>query len=138
YDGIASFTDLMKFFEKLPNPDKQFAVMPGIAHASLQQKNYAIVHHILLSFFTQPEPIYRGEHKRRSTQPFSVARVEEVSRYQELNVTRTLNHERHPEVRPRGDLAPGSLEGATAPLAGQIRAASFEARAQASACAART
>src|SRR5262249_36648065 len=62
YDGIASFTDLMKFFEKLPNPDKQFAVMPGIAHASLQQKNYAIVHHILLSFFTQPEPIYRGEH----------------------------------------------------------------------------
>ena len=62
YDGIASLTDLMKFFEKLPNPDKQFAVMPGIAHASLQQKNYAIVHHILLSFFTQPEPIYRGEH----------------------------------------------------------------------------
>ena len=50
----------MKFFEKLPNPDKQFAVMPGIAHASLQQKNYAIVYHILLSFFTQPEPVYRG------------------------------------------------------------------------------
>jgi pimeloyl-ACP methyl ester carboxylesterase len=60
YDGIASFQDLVEFFEKLPNPDKQFAVMPGIAHASLQQKNYAIVHHILLSFFTQPEPIYRG------------------------------------------------------------------------------
>jgi pimeloyl-ACP methyl ester carboxylesterase len=60
YDGIASFQDLVKFFEKLPNPDKQFAVMPGIAHASLQQKNYAIVYHILLSFFTQPEPIYRG------------------------------------------------------------------------------
>jgi pimeloyl-ACP methyl ester carboxylesterase len=60
YDGIAGFDDLMKFFEKLPNPDKQFAVMPGIAHASLQQKNYAIVYHILLSFFTQPEPVYRG------------------------------------------------------------------------------
>ena len=60
YDGIASFQDLVKFFEKLPNPDKQFTVMPGIAHASLQQKNYAIVYHILLSFFTQPEPIYRG------------------------------------------------------------------------------
>ncbi|MEA2938071.1 MAG: hypothetical protein QOC56_1575 [Alphaproteobacteria bacterium] len=62
WDGIASLQDLMKFFEKLPNPDKQFAVMPGIAHASLQQKNYAIVHHILLSFFTQPEPVYRGNH----------------------------------------------------------------------------
>src|SRR5262245_32812734 len=62
YDGIASFEDLTRFFEKLPNPDKQFAVMPGIAHASIQQKNYAIVYHILLSFFSQPEPIYRGEH----------------------------------------------------------------------------
>jgi pimeloyl-ACP methyl ester carboxylesterase len=58
YDGIASFDDLLKFFEKLPNPDKTFAVMPGIAHASFQQKNYMIAYHILLSFFTQPEPIY--------------------------------------------------------------------------------
>jgi alpha-beta hydrolase superfamily lysophospholipase len=58
YDGIASFDDLLKFFEKLPNPDKQFAVMPGIAHASFQQKNYMIAFHILLSFFTQPEAIY--------------------------------------------------------------------------------
>ena len=60
WDGIASFDDLMKFFEKLPNPDKQFAVMPGIAHASLQQKNYALVYHILLSWFTQPDPVYTG------------------------------------------------------------------------------
>jgi pimeloyl-ACP methyl ester carboxylesterase len=60
YDGIASFDDLVKFFEKLPNPDKQFAVMPGIAHASLQQKNYALVYHILLSWFTQPDPVYTG------------------------------------------------------------------------------
>jgi pimeloyl-ACP methyl ester carboxylesterase len=58
YDGIASFDDLLKFFEKLPNPDKTFSVMPGIAHASFQQKNYMIAYHILLSFFTQPEPIY--------------------------------------------------------------------------------
>ncbi len=60
YDGIASFRDLVKFFEKLPNPDKQFAVMPGIAHASFHQKNYAICYHILASFFAQPAPIYRG------------------------------------------------------------------------------
>jgi pimeloyl-ACP methyl ester carboxylesterase len=62
YDGIASFQDLLKFFERLPNPDKQFAVMPGIAHASFQQKNYAICYHILASFFAQPAPIYRGAH----------------------------------------------------------------------------
>jgi pimeloyl-ACP methyl ester carboxylesterase len=60
YDGIAGFGDLLAFFEKLPNADKQFAVMPGISHASFQQKNYALVYHILLSFFSQPEPIYRG------------------------------------------------------------------------------
>jgi pimeloyl-ACP methyl ester carboxylesterase len=61
YDGIAGFDDLVKFFAKLPNPDKQFTVMPGIAHASFQQKNYRLVYHILASFFSQPEPVYRGE-----------------------------------------------------------------------------
>jgi pimeloyl-ACP methyl ester carboxylesterase len=60
WDGIASFDDLVAFFAKLPNPDKHFAVMPGISHASFQQKNYALVYHILLGFFAQPEPIYRG------------------------------------------------------------------------------
>jgi len=60
YDGIASVDDLLKFFAKLPNPDKQFAMMPGIAHASFQQKNYAICYHILANFFSQPAPIYRG------------------------------------------------------------------------------
>jgi pimeloyl-ACP methyl ester carboxylesterase len=59
YDGIAGLDDLIAFFTRLPNPDKQFAVMPGIAHASFQQKNYALVHHILASFFAQPDPVYR-------------------------------------------------------------------------------
>jgi pimeloyl-ACP methyl ester carboxylesterase len=58
YDGIAGLADLLKFFELLPNPDKQFAIMPGIAHASLHQKNYMIALHIMRSFFTQPAPVY--------------------------------------------------------------------------------
>jgi len=60
WDGIAGLDDLIEFFKKLPNPDKQFAVMPGISHASFQQKNYMLVYHILLSFFSQPAPLYRG------------------------------------------------------------------------------
>lgn len=60
WDGIAGFDDLIEFFRRLPNPDKQFAVMPGISHASFQQKNYMLVYHILLGFFSQPEPVYRG------------------------------------------------------------------------------
>ena len=60
YDGIASMEDLVDFFGKLPTPDKAFAVMPGIAHASIQQKNFRIVYHILHAFFSQPAPMYGG------------------------------------------------------------------------------
>jgi len=60
YDGVAGIVDLYEFFAKLPNPDKQFAHMPGVAHASFQQKNYELVYHILWSFFTQPAPVYTG------------------------------------------------------------------------------
>jgi pimeloyl-ACP methyl ester carboxylesterase len=58
YDGIAGFDDLVEFFKRLPNPDKQFAVMAGISHASFQQKNYLTAYHLLHAFFTQPEPVY--------------------------------------------------------------------------------
>jgi pimeloyl-ACP methyl ester carboxylesterase len=60
WDGIASIEDLLEFFKLLPNPDKQFTVMPGISHASFQGKNYELALHILLSFFSQPAPVYRG------------------------------------------------------------------------------
>ena len=60
FDGIASVEDLIEFFERLPNADKQFTVMAGISHASFQQINYRMVYHILHSFFTQPAPLYRG------------------------------------------------------------------------------
>ena len=61
FDGIAGFDDLIAFFKRLPSPDKQFSVMAGISHASFQQINYLTVFHILHAFFTQPEPIYRGD-----------------------------------------------------------------------------
>jgi alpha-beta hydrolase superfamily lysophospholipase len=60
WDGIAAVDDLMEFFKRLPNPDKQFSVMAGISHASFQQKNYLTVYHILHAYFTRPEPIYLG------------------------------------------------------------------------------
>ncbi len=60
WDGIASVDDLLDFFKLLPNPDKQFAVMPGISHASFHCKNYELCLHILLGFFSQPEPVYQG------------------------------------------------------------------------------
>jgi len=54
------WTTLLEFFRRLPNPDKQFAVMSGISHASFQQINYLMVYQILHAFFVQPEPVYRG------------------------------------------------------------------------------
>ena len=60
YDGIAGFQDLLNFFAKIPSPDKQFSVMPGIAHASFQERNVAIAYHVLDGFFSQPKPVYRG------------------------------------------------------------------------------
>ena len=60
HDGIAGFDDLAEFFKRIPNPDKQFAVMPGLAHSTFHQKNYLIGLHILQAFFSQPDPVYRG------------------------------------------------------------------------------
>jgi pimeloyl-ACP methyl ester carboxylesterase len=60
YDGIAGLDDLIEFFKRLPNADKQFTVMAGISHASFQQKNYLGVYHILHAFFTQPQAVYRS------------------------------------------------------------------------------
>ncbi len=60
YDGIAGFDDLVEFWKRLPNPDKQFSVLAGISHASFQQKNYRMVYHVLHAYFTQPAPAYAG------------------------------------------------------------------------------
>ncbi len=62
FDGIAGIDDLLAFFAKLPNPDKQFSVMTGISHASFQQKNYLMVYDILETFFTRPAPVYVSGH----------------------------------------------------------------------------
>lgn len=60
WDGIASEEDVVAFFSRLPNPDKHLAVVPGVAHASLHERNGAIVHHLLHAFFSRPEPVYPG------------------------------------------------------------------------------
>jgi pimeloyl-ACP methyl ester carboxylesterase len=59
YDGIAAFADIVAFFTALPNADKELAVMPDIAHGSFTQMNYMRAYHVLLTFFTRPEPVLR-------------------------------------------------------------------------------
>ena len=59
FDGIAHINDIINFYLLLPNSDKQFVMMPGISHASFQQKNYLLVYDILYGFFSLTEPVYK-------------------------------------------------------------------------------
>ena len=61
WDGIATDKDLLDFFSKLPNPDKQFTVMPGIAHTSLRSKNWRMVYDLIDSCCSRTGPVYTGK-----------------------------------------------------------------------------
>lgn len=54
HDGIASLHDIVSFFEKLPNPDKQFTVLPGSAHIAQFGLNYRRFYHVLFGFLNMP------------------------------------------------------------------------------------
>jgi pimeloyl-ACP methyl ester carboxylesterase len=60
FDGIASMSDLLSFFDRLAHPDKQLVVMQGIAHSSTRSKNYRMVYHLIERSLSQPAPIYTG------------------------------------------------------------------------------
>ena len=54
HDGIASEEDLLDFFRLLPNPDRQFVVLPGAAHALVFGYNRHQLWHVVHSFLTMP------------------------------------------------------------------------------------
>ncbi len=54
YDGIASVQDILNFFAKLPNPDRQFAILAGAAHAMTLGINRAQLWHTMHGFLDMP------------------------------------------------------------------------------------
>ncbi|MEO7403261.1 MAG: alpha/beta fold hydrolase [Burkholderiales bacterium] len=54
YDGIAAEPDLFDFFARLPNKDKQFVVLAGIAHNPMMGVKRAKFFHALHGFLTAP------------------------------------------------------------------------------------
>jgi len=54
YDGIASETDLLDFLHRLPNEDRQYAVIPGAAHSLVWSLNRRGLWHVMHSFLTMP------------------------------------------------------------------------------------
>jgi pimeloyl-ACP methyl ester carboxylesterase len=61
WDGIATDKDVLAFFERLPNPDKQLTVMPGIAHTSLRSRNWRMVYDLIDSCCSRTGPVYTGK-----------------------------------------------------------------------------
>jgi pimeloyl-ACP methyl ester carboxylesterase len=57
YDGIASVADLQAFFNKLPNGDRQFIILPGTAHSVVLATNRQLFWHVTRAFLTMPSPI---------------------------------------------------------------------------------
>jgi alpha-beta hydrolase superfamily lysophospholipase len=55
YDGISTEEDLLDFFTKLPTPDKQYAVIPGAAHAVGTSLTRAELWHVVREFLTLPK-----------------------------------------------------------------------------------
>ncbi|HEX9392308.1 MAG TPA: alpha/beta hydrolase [Usitatibacteraceae bacterium] len=54
HDGIATDEDLMGFFAKLPNPDKQMTKIAGLAHTAFLGVNRERFWHVLQAFLTMP------------------------------------------------------------------------------------
>jgi len=57
HDGIATMADLLEFFRRLPNGDKQFTVLDHAAHALAFGLNRAQFWHVCQSFLAMPPPV---------------------------------------------------------------------------------
>jgi len=54
YDGIATEADCLNFYRKLVNPDRQFAILPGMAHSLVLGLNRHQLWHIAREFLEMP------------------------------------------------------------------------------------
>ncbi len=57
YDGIATVDDLAEFYKRLPNGDRQFVILPGMAHSVVLGLNREQFWHAMRSFLTMPKPV---------------------------------------------------------------------------------
>lgn len=57
YDGIATVADLLDFFRQLPSGDRQFAILPGMAHSVVSGLNRELFWHSMRSFLSSPAPV---------------------------------------------------------------------------------
>jgi alpha-beta hydrolase superfamily lysophospholipase len=54
YDGIATVADLVDFYKQLPTGDRQFVILPGMAHSVVSGLNRQLFWHAMRAFLTLP------------------------------------------------------------------------------------
>jgi pimeloyl-ACP methyl ester carboxylesterase len=54
YDDVADLDGLLPFFTQLPNPRKQYVVVPDAGHMMHLQKGHRLFQHDVIAFFTAP------------------------------------------------------------------------------------
>ena len=57
HDGIATQEDLLDFYNQLPNPDRQFVTLPGMAHTLVLGTNRELFWYASHSFINMPKPL---------------------------------------------------------------------------------
>jgi alpha-beta hydrolase superfamily lysophospholipase len=57
YDGNSTTDDLLGFYRQLPNGDRQFAILAGLAHSPGYSKNRHLLHYAIKNFLAAPAPI---------------------------------------------------------------------------------
>jgi len=57
YDGIATVADLVDFYKQLPSGDRQFVILPGLAHSVVSGLNRQLFWHAMRAFLTLPAPV---------------------------------------------------------------------------------
>jgi pimeloyl-ACP methyl ester carboxylesterase len=55
FDGIATEQDLLDFYRKLPNADRQFSILPGLAHSLALGINRHLFWHCAAAFLDMPQ-----------------------------------------------------------------------------------
>ena len=55
YDGISTLEDLQNFFDKLPNGDRQLAVIRGAAHSVIVSRSHRAFQHVAAAFLAMPD-----------------------------------------------------------------------------------
>lgn len=56
HDGIATEEDLLEFYRRLPNPDRQFVILAGAAHAVALGHTRQQLWHVMRAFLEMPRP----------------------------------------------------------------------------------